>query len=75
MFEESPKVRHAMLLSLLGVSVLGGATGINISAKALVTTVHAACGGLRCSSAADCGTKCSCDNPDGGTNGTCTSNQ
>jgi len=75
MFEESPKVRHAMLLSLLGVSVLGGASGIVMSAKTLVTTAQAACGGLRCSSGGDCGTKCFCNNPDNGTNGTCQSDQ
>jgi hypothetical protein len=72
MFEVNPKVKHAMLLSLLGATILGGTSGIVMSAKALVVTAHANCGGLRCSSPSDCGS-CYCNNPDNGTNGTCQS--
>lgn len=63
MFEEGTRGRHALLLSFFGATLLAGSAGIAMSAKALVKPVFAACDGLECTSAADCGSRCFCNNP------------
>ena len=72
MFENKPKVSRAILLSLLGAGLLAGSSGIVMSAKKLVVTVHASnCTGAdNCSSTSDCGSNCHCNNPQNST-GTC----
>jgi hypothetical protein len=73
MFEDKPQLRRTMLASLLSTGLLVGTAGLVMSAKAIVTPVHADCSGLGCSSAADCGPNCFCNNPQNQV-GTCYTN-
>jgi hypothetical protein len=71
MLEDRKRLKHAMLLSLVGAGLLMGSAGVVMSARALVVTAHADCAGLNCSSASDCGSKCFCNNPLNNSNGQC----
>jgi len=70
MLENKPKLSRAILLSLLSAGLLAGSSGIVMSAKKLVITVHAStCDGDNCSSQSDCGPNCTCESPN--PTGTC----
>jgi hypothetical protein len=74
MFEDKPQLRRTMLASLLSTGLLVGTAGLVMSAKAIVTPVHADCGGLSCTSGSDCLGSCFCNNPYNNSSGSCYSN-
>jgi hypothetical protein len=66
MLDYSPNVKRFALLTLLGAGLGIGSGGIVMSAKTLIVKAQSTCEGISCTSAADCGDLCFCNDPQQG---------